>query len=97
MWALVTGASSGIGYELARELLNRGYSILVSSSGERLDTAAANLRRVRGTVKEAQANLATSEGVEQLWKEVDPLGEPLDVACINAGCRSGRIVPGDRP
>ena len=54
MWALVTGASSGIGYELARELLNRGYSVLVASSGERLDMAAANLRAVGGTVKEVQ-------------------------------------------
>ncbi len=91
MWALVTGASSGIGYELARELLNRGYSVLVASSGERLDTAAANLRAVGGTVKEVQANLATSEGVEQLWKEVEALGEPLHVACINAGVGVGGL------
>src|SRR5664279_4629477 len=91
MWALVTGASSGIGYELARELVNRGYSILIASSGDRLDTAAANLRAVGGTVQAAQANLATSDGVEQLWKEVEALGAPLDVACINAGVGVGGL------
>jgi uncharacterized protein len=35
--ALVTGASSGIGYWLAKELASRGYDLVVCSSGERLD------------------------------------------------------------
>jgi short-subunit dehydrogenase len=91
MWALVTGASSGIGYELARELVNRGYSVLIASAGDRLDTAEAKLCAIGGTVQAAQANLATSEGVEQLWKEVEALGEPLHVACINAGVGVGGL------
>src|SRR3954466_5189098 len=44
MLAVVTGASSGIGYELAAELARRGYDLVVASSGERLAEAAQNLR-----------------------------------------------------
>ena len=42
--ALVTGASSGIGLELARELANRGYDVIVSSAVERLGFASDSLR-----------------------------------------------------
>ena len=91
MWALVTGASSGIGYELARELVKRQYSVIVASSGDRLNTAAQDFRSAGGTVKDVQADLATAEGVEELWREVEALGEPLDVACLNAGVGVGGL------
>ncbi len=45
--ALVTGASSGIGYWLAKDLARRGYDIVVCSAGERLDAAAARFQRSR--------------------------------------------------
>jgi NAD(P)-dependent dehydrogenase (short-subunit alcohol dehydrogenase family) len=38
--ALVTGASSGIGFDLAKELANRGYDVAIASAGERLSGAA---------------------------------------------------------
>lgn len=43
--ALVTGASSGIGYELAKGLANKGYDLIVASSGERLERAAKDFGR----------------------------------------------------
>ena len=43
-FAIVTGASSGIGLSLAKELAARGYDLAICSSGERLQEAAEELR-----------------------------------------------------
>src|SRR4051794_38824850 len=91
MLALVTGASSGIGYELAVELAKRGYDLVVASSGERLARAAENFRSYGHRVTEATVDLATPEGVEELWQQVETLREPLEVACINAGVGLGGL------
>jgi short-subunit dehydrogenase len=66
MLAVVTGASSGIGYELAVELAKRGYDLIVASPGERLTTAAEKLRALGRHVNEATVDLATPDGVEEL-------------------------------
>jgi short-subunit dehydrogenase len=89
--ALVTGASSGIGRSLAKELAGRGYDLVVCSAGERLDSVAAALRSMGADVVDVQANLATREGVEQLWRGVQSAGRPLDIACINAGIGVGGL------
>lgn len=90
-FALVTGASSGIGLSLARELAKRGYDLAICSAGERLHRAAEELQASGVQVAEIQADLATQEGVKQLWDEVMSLGRPLDVACINAGVGVGGL------
>jgi short-subunit dehydrogenase len=89
MLALVTGASSGIGLELAVELAKRGYDLVVASSGERLSRAADHIRSFGHRVTEATVDLATADGVEELWREVEALDEPVEVACINAGVGLG--------
>lgn len=89
--ALVTGASSGIGHSLAQELAGRGYDLVVCSGGDRLQTAAQELRSSSVEVLEVQADLATRDGVAHLWKEVRSLGRDLDVACINAGVGVGGL------
>jgi short-subunit dehydrogenase len=94
--ALVTGASSGIGLELAKQLAGRGYDVVIASSGDRLNSAAAEIRDSGHQVIEVNADLATRDGVDQLWSQVQSLGRPLDIACINAGvgvgvCSSKRI------
>lgn len=91
MLAVVTGASSGIGYELAAELATRGYDLVVASAGERLTEAAQNLRTFGRRVTEATVDLATPDGVEELWQQIEQIGEPLDVACINAGVGLGGL------
>lgn len=91
MLAVVTGASSGIGYELAAELARRGYDLIVASAGERLITAAENLRAFGRQVTVASVDLATPDGVEELWEKVEEAGQPVDVACINAGVGVGGL------
>ena len=89
--AVVTGASSGIGYWLAKELAGRGYDLVVCSAGERLSGVVSDLQSSGVQVKEVSADLATREGVDQLWDEVMALGRPVDVACINAGVGVGGL------
>jgi len=89
--ALVTGASSGIGYWLAKDLARRGYDLIASSAGDRLDGAAGDFETLGVQVMIVSADLATRDGVEKLWKSVLDTGRPLDVACINAGVGVGGI------
>jgi short-subunit dehydrogenase len=91
MLALVTGASSGIGYELAAELARRGYDLVVAAAGERLGPAAEHFRTYGHRVTEARVDLAITDGVEELWRQVEAQGAPLEVACINAGVGLGGL------
>lgn len=91
MLAIVTGASSGIGYSLAKELAKRGYDLVVASAGDRLSPAAEDFRSLGVKVHVVQADLATPEGVRSLWKGAVSLGEAIDIACINAGVGVGGL------
>jgi short-subunit dehydrogenase len=90
-FALVTGASSGIGLALAQELADTGYDLAICSAGERLQTAAESLRSNGTEVIDVQANLATQEGVKQFWDEIASVGRDIDIACINAGVGVGGL------
>lgn len=89
--ALVTGASSGIGLSLAKELASRGYDLVICSAGERLESAAQQLQSFgNGTeIMKVQADLATREGVDELWEAIKGTGRHIDIACINAGVGLG--------
>lgn len=87
--ALVTGASSGIGLSLAKELASRGYDLVICSAGGRLAEAAATIRSLGAEVVPITADLSAREGIELLWGKVAALGRPVDVACINAGVGVG--------
>jgi uncharacterized protein len=91
MLAVVTGASSGIGYELAKELGRRGYDLIVASAGDRLVAAAAELRTSGVQVTEVQVDLAKRDGPKSLWDQVIASGRAVDVACINAGVGVGGL------
>jgi short-subunit dehydrogenase len=90
-FALVTGASSGIGLSLAKELAGRGYDLAICSAGERLQGAAKELQSEGVEVFPIQSNLATRDGVKRLWDEVVALGRDIDIVCINAGVGVGGL------
>lgn len=89
--ALVTGASSGIGLSLAKELAGRGYDLIVCSAGPRLAEATTEFAALGVGIEEISADLATREGIDQLWQQIESLGRPLDIACLNAGVGVGGL------
>ena len=78
LFAVVTGASSGIGYELARVFAKNGYDLLVTSGSPGSEEAARDFGSVGTNVQSVQADLATHDGVEKLWQAIKGTGRPVD-------------------
>jgi short-subunit dehydrogenase len=94
--ALVTGASSGIGLELARNLAARGVDLVVTAEDDRLDDAVADLRASGVDVASVRADLRQRRGVEEVWAAIVATGRPLSIAALNAGVgRGGPFVETD--
>src|SRR5436309_3873299 len=86
--AVVTGASSGIGFELARQFAEHGYDLIIAAEDDAINTAAQQL--TNGTAVEAvQVDLATPEGVEQLYQRIRQHTDHLDAVALNAGIGMG--------
>ncbi|WP_172123335.1 MULTISPECIES: SDR family NAD(P)-dependent oxidoreductase [unclassified Devosia] len=88
--AVVTGASSGIGFELAKHCAEQGYNLVIAADGSDIDDAAETLRQFGGSVEGVQADLSTYEGVDELYAAVAALGRPVDVLMANAGRGLGK-------
>lgn len=89
--ALVTGASSGIGYELASQFASHGFEVVITAEDDELQAAKLTLAADGATVTAVQADLSTPEGVETLLAAV--AGRQLDAAAINAGIgNSGAFI-----
>ena len=87
--ALVTGASNGIGLEIARELARRGHDLVVTGRSAHTDEVADELRGLGVDTYPVRADLADYDAVEALWKTTIELGRPLEVAVLNAGIGVG--------
>ena len=86
---MVTGASSGIGFELARQFAEHGFDLIVSAEEEGIVGAADELRDLRVEVEPVQADLTRAADVDRLWERVRARGRPLAAIAINAGVGVG--------
>ena len=83
-FAIVTGASSGIGLELAKLAAADGYDLLLAADTPFTDASAGLL----GNVETLEVNLSSFEGVDRLLDAAR--GRPIDLLCANAGRGLGR-------
>jgi uncharacterized protein len=82
-FAIVTGASTGIGFELAKRCAQEGYDLLIAADEPEIEQAAAALRQGDTEVAAVRADLATTEGVDKLYSAAK--GRPVDALLANAG------------
>ena len=94
-FAIVTGASTGIGFELASIAAENGYDLLVVADEPLINAAAADLKTHGINVEAVEADLSTIEGVETLLAAAR--GRRIDVLCANAGRGLGRDFLGQDP
>jgi uncharacterized protein len=83
-FAIVTGASTGIGFELAHLAAENGYDLLVVADEPLIDSAAKDFERHDGvSVQSIEADLSSIDGVDQLLNAIG--GRQVDLLCANAG------------
>ena len=82
-YAVITGASSGIGLELARLCATQGYDLLIGADQPAIENAATALRQIGTTVDAVQSDLSTLGGVDALLAASN--GRPIDALLANAG------------
>jgi uncharacterized protein len=88
--AVVTGASSGIGLELARQFVDHHFDVIVAAEDAEIAVAAAVLRaESAGTVTPVQVDLRESDGVDDLYAAIKADGRPLAAIALNAGHGQG--------
>src|SRR3954466_13023204 len=87
--ALVTGASSGIGRELAKQFAENGFDLIVAAEDVELADATEEPRGFCGAVAPVSVDLTKRTDVERLVAAVRGSGRPLDAAALNAGVGVG--------
>jgi len=87
-FAIVTGASAGIGYELAKCCAKNGFDLLVAADQPEIKDAAQEFRTLGANVEELEVDLSTLEGVDRLYAAAR--GRPIDALLANAGHGLGK-------
>ena len=85
-WALVGGASKGLGFGCAQSLAREGANVVIVARGaEALDAAASELRKLGTTILAVAVDITTPEGREAIWSVVGGPGKNFDIVVTNAG------------
>lgn len=92
--ALVTGASRGIGREIALTLAKLGAAVIVNYNGarERAEEVVALIKENGGEAIAIQANVAVAEDVERLFKEALAAFGRMDILVNNAGITKDNLI-----
>jgi uncharacterized protein len=86
--AVVTGASAGIGYELAKICAMEGYDLVIAADQAKVHSAAEELRGLGATVDAVETDLAELPGVDRLYAAIN--ARPVDALLANAGHGLGK-------
>jgi short-subunit dehydrogenase len=86
--AVITGASSGIGRELAKLCAQNGFDLVIAADDPAIENAPDEIRAAGAQVETITADLATTEGVDRLYSAVQ--GRPVEALLANAGHGLGR-------
>ncbi len=87
--AVVTGASSGIGLELARQFAQHGYDLMVVAEDVSIDGAASQIAGDGASVQPLRIDLTADGGVDELWTCIQGDGRPVAALALNAGIGAG--------
>jgi short-subunit dehydrogenase len=94
--AAVTGASSGIGLELARQFAENGFDLIIAAEDSAIDRVAAELSAATGAnVVSVRVDLARPDGPDVLYARIQDLGRPVDAIALNAGIGAGGAFAAD--
>jgi short-subunit dehydrogenase len=86
---VVTGASSGIGRELAGQFAEHGFDLLITADDPRIADVATELRATGARVDDVAVDLASPDGVDTLYARIQAIGRPVDAIALNAGRGAG--------
>jgi uncharacterized protein len=87
--AVVTGASSGIGLELAKQFAAHDFDLVVAAEDDAIVTVAQGIADSGVAALPVRVDLATPQGVEGLYGKIASRGRPVDALALNAGIGAG--------